>query len=475
VVRQLSQCRWISVGNEIDLLFVIDNSPSMAGMSDHLGAHLDALIETLADRLYGMPDAHIGVISTDLGTGSALVSGCTAAGDEGRLQSQPRGDCQPPGGSFIDVTNYDGVIRGNVPDANGSGDIEISDIQAALRCIGLLGTDGCGYEQPLEAALRALTCGDQECPNPGFLRDYSLLVVVFITNEDDCSASDDSVFDPDLPTEGGCRCFELGVTCDDEGCAPDEESDSVHPVQRYQDFFTTILPPNRVLFRAITGPSPVGSTVQTDTDPQGNCVLAPTCTAGARVGFPAVRLGDFVRRFERYSTDMLSDHDGVGVCGDDFTPALRVLGHDHHWPGPGCVTEPLIRPDTGGYIEHPGGAECVGTEYNAGAPRDLPRCVFEGSEPPTCPDWIDGESLPSVEEAPCWYLCDAGEDCGYRWFFGTCREPTCATAVAPPPDTRVCLACLTCEPGARDCPCGDGVCDPEIGETKATCGADCWN
>lgn len=64
---------------------------------------------------------------------------------------------------------------------------------------------GCGYEQPLEAALKSLWPTDDSSltftsghghgtgENAGFLRENSLLVVIVVSDEDDCSVSDREV------------------------------------------------------------------------------------------------------------------------------------------------------------------------------------------------------------------------------------------------------------------------------------------
>ena len=74
--------------------------------------------------------------------------------------------------------------------------------QPERRLPASLTATGCGYEQPLEAALKALWPatdtsveflygeGHGAGTNAGFLRDDSLLIVVVITDEDDCSAEE---------------------------------------------------------------------------------------------------------------------------------------------------------------------------------------------------------------------------------------------------------------------------------------------
>jgi hypothetical protein len=57
----------------------------------------------------------------------------------------------------------------------------------AIHCRSVLGEKGCGVEMPLASAVRAI--GNQTATPTGYLRDpaTSLLVVVVVTNEDDCS------------------------------------------------------------------------------------------------------------------------------------------------------------------------------------------------------------------------------------------------------------------------------------------------
>jgi hypothetical protein len=276
---------------------------------------------------------------------------------------------------------------------------------------------------------------------------------VFITDEDDCSASDDAAFDSTAPPEGGCRCFEMGVTCDAGGCFPNEASPYVHPVERYYEFFSSLKPPGQLFVAAVSAPLPEDGIVETTIDGQGNCALVPTCTpAGASDGaYPTVRIADLVRRFDDNGV-VLADEEPPGICGTDFHGALRRLGE--RWGvdlAPICLREPPVSADSGAPIVHPDEAVCVGTEYNPGVSRDLPRCVFEEAAPVACVvDLFDPYPSPGVvRNAPCWYLCDAGSTgwCQHRWSFRTCRERTCAPDVPAPRDTEDCLACLTCSPG----------------------------
>jgi hypothetical protein len=145
----------------------------------------------------------------------------------------------------------------NVPDtppADIDGDgMDDSAVAQALACIGPQGIDGCGYESTLDSMMNAL---DPEAEwNQGddpFLRAGGLLAVAIITDEEDCSVTDDSVMsdeafqnehpDPDVGLQpSSAICWNAGVSCEE----PDAEGvyssctstgDSLRPVQEYVDF-----------------------------------------------------------------------------------------------------------------------------------------------------------------------------------------------------------------------------------------------
>src|SRR5688500_8376258 len=56
------------VNRDLDILFVIDDSSSMAQKQDSLGAAFPALVKRLSTTIGGLPNLHVGVITTDMGT-----------------------------------------------------------------------------------------------------------------------------------------------------------------------------------------------------------------------------------------------------------------------------------------------------------------------------------------------------------------------------------------------------------------------
>ncbi len=202
----------------VDILFMIDNSSSMTSMQQKLVAQIPAFLDMLQSADHPLTDFHIAVVSSDMGApGDESTSiGCTAAGDQGVFQSQPRGDCQAlldPGATFI--SNVGGV-------ANYAG-----SLNDALACITPLGANGCGFEHQLASVVRALGADGQPAPaaNAGFLRQDAELAIFLLTNEDDCSAPADttlyslnggsqSLSNP-LGPVANYRCNQFGHLCRD--------------------------------------------------------------------------------------------------------------------------------------------------------------------------------------------------------------------------------------------------------------------
>lgn len=204
---------------KLDLLLVIDNSDSMEHEQKSLKQSFPSDLERLRTAKLGqqLPDLRIGVISTDLGAGPYKVGKCRPGGDQARLQTlQTIAGCTPPVDPWIAYSPG----KTNVP---GSGSA-LSRAKNAFICISQLGTGGCGFEQPLEAMQTALDPTLQV--NPGFLRPDAMLAVIFLSDEDDCSARDHRLYDPSsqgltdpLGPLTSFRCFEFGVSCDCPGKA----------------------------------------------------------------------------------------------------------------------------------------------------------------------------------------------------------------------------------------------------------------
>jgi hypothetical protein len=201
------------------------------------------------------------------------------------LQTTPRiDDCTPPTDPYIsDIDSSAGRVT------NYSGELE-----NVFSCIALLGSDGCGFEQPLEAMRLALTDDND------FVRPHAALAVIIVTNEDDCSASNTELFSPDAVGVGpfdSFRCFEQGVVCNPDApraigekssCVSREDSSYLSPVGDYVELLAGLKPPGALAVATITGPAaPIAVGILDGTEREE---LAPSCVGTGGEAFPAVRL-----------------------------------------------------------------------------------------------------------------------------------------------------------------------------------------
>lgn len=156
----------------IDILFVMDSSPAAAEYQDQIQTsleHVALLPGTVAARL----DLHIGVITADLGDGSAddrvaVPGSCHGTGDGGLMRRSALVD-----GAFM--TEHTTQAKNFI---NYRG-----DFTDAVRSLANVGTAGCARTQPLEAIRRAL----RDPHNAGFLRDDAVLAIVIFAAQDDQS------------------------------------------------------------------------------------------------------------------------------------------------------------------------------------------------------------------------------------------------------------------------------------------------
>lgn len=169
------------INNELDLLFMIDNSSSMQSMQQKLLAQLPVFMQVLQALPMGLPSLHVAVVSEDMGAHSDSSIQCTELGDDGAFKSAPTGACLgttlTAGSTFM--TDVNGVANFTDP------------IGTVFQCIGLLGTSGCGFEHQLASIDRALGAdelGPLPSTNANFLRPEAYLGIVMLTNEDDASA-----------------------------------------------------------------------------------------------------------------------------------------------------------------------------------------------------------------------------------------------------------------------------------------------
>lgn len=314
---------------DLDILFVIDNSGSMADQQASLAANFPRMIDVLEQLDDGMPNVHIGVVTSDLGTLASIspspapnIATCTGVGNDGVLQTN--GSTALTGSFISDVGQPDGSRMRNYTGA-------LRDVFAEIARVG---EQGCGFEQHLAAMRRALT----HPANAGFLRPEANLAVIIIADEDDCSALSPALFAHEASTLGpldSYRCFQFGVTCDPDmtspgtksNCAPNEDSPVIEGVQPFIDALIAAKGDARkVMVAAIAGapdPVEVGFSLPPGGDVSRLAVLPSCVYAGLSTpqlaADPAIRLAAFVDAFPGRS-------ELATICSSDLSGPLVAIG-----------------------------------------------------------------------------------------------------------------------------------------------------
>jgi hypothetical protein len=413
---------------EVDMLFMIDDSASMQANQASLVANFPVLMQTLRNFPGGLPNLHLGVVTSDLGAGAFTgIGGCVPGGRGGALHGAPASCAAGPTGTPY-IVALDAEATKNYSGA----------VEDAFACIAQVGTAGCGYEHQLASAAVALGYrGTIPAANQGFLRPGALLAVVFITNEDDCSAPPDSpLFDPasnvlqdPYGPQNSYRCNEYGHLCAGArpprtGSAPatlascrSAEDGVLIRISELATFFRSLKPdPAMVFVSSIAAPAtPYTVSFQLNTFNELAPVVGHSCArADGAYGDPAVRMAEFVSRFG-------ANGSVSSICDDSYAPALAQLGNTiGRALGPLCLSATV--PD--GDPQKPGiQAACQVVEHapNA-ADRTLPQC--------------DAAS-PQGGPKPCWYLTGAQ----------SCQSGTglVINRTAPPPTgTSVTVRCSRC-------------------------------
>jgi hypothetical protein len=385
---------------DLDLLFVVDNSSATSDEQTVFAANFPKFVQTLDAFPGGRPNLHIGVVDSTVDIGNTNYGpGCPSPdpGDDGLLVNTPRiTGCSPPTGRFI--TDIASSTGGRTTNYSGT-------LDAAFSCIAQIGSTGCGFEAQLEGMKRALDGSRLE--NAGFLRPDANLAIMILTDEDDCSVADPSLFDLNAADvgKGDFRCQPLfAYTCDQpiSVTAPGTYTNCrvrtgsyLREPQFYYDFLTSLVPAANIYVGLVAGdPTPTVNTLQITTPFDGALTLGPSCHAtlngNPMIAKGGIRLADLVDRF--------GDHGMFrSICESDYSAALtdfaRILATN---TTSGCIA----------------GAIDV-TDRDASMPGLQPACTAEhdGTAIPLCPMLDDTTPDPAAPQ-PCIWLAPA---------------PTCAT------------------------------------------------
>lgn len=329
--------------DNLDLLFVVDDSGSMAEEQSELIDRIPHLVQVLATGDSGLDGTidfhparsiHVGIVSSDMGTAAAtgLSTSCTAIGDDGLLRAAP--------------ATCTGTQHGPVFDFEQGEDADA--FASDVGCAADLGTMGCGLEQPLESMLKALTPtapqlwtipgyepptfltgaghGGATDANAGLVRDDSVLAIILISDENDTSQADASLYTEASPY--------TGVNLNDRGR---DFPNALMPIDRYVHGLLGLRQvPSHLVFGAIVGVPPeaiddhltfdqilaLDAMQEIDDPAHADRFLAacrgPFQTDGAYPGRRAVEL----------ARDLRAAGAGVSlasICGDSFEGALDEI------------------------------------------------------------------------------------------------------------------------------------------------------
>ena len=197
-----------------DLLFVIDNSGSMAEEQAAIATELPAFLDELRRGNDVEQDFRVGVITTSVYLNAFYDNReqYTEFPDQaGRLQPVPDERGRPTAERYLD-----------------EGDPELLE---KFRRMVQVGTSGSGQETPFEAVRLAVTPPLTTTPvgeggNGGFLRDGARLLVVVVSDEEDCSSTE--------------RPPRVLLTEDTSRDLCSEQADRLTPVQEYVRLFRNL-------------------------------------------------------------------------------------------------------------------------------------------------------------------------------------------------------------------------------------------
>ena len=326
----------ITETTEVDILFVIDNSGSMVGEQRALAESFSSFVDVLDERL-GVDKYHIALITT--GVTSPECGACTAdepyscmneTGESGIFQDR-RGSSVMVAEDIYEFTFTD-APECRVIETSSENDCFYNN--ATQSGTALVGVNGCGYERGL-APIR-LALGDLiNSANNGFLRENATLVVVVVTDEDDCGEVGDIT--EGIAGAGGRLCYYAAkeVGPNNTFSHPDDVTSKPYrltPVDEYYDFLMGVKG-NRagmVKFAAIVGVKDLNdlstTTIEYEDDSNNSSEIihactTPNCTGRYCSSLPGTR---YVRLAQKF---------GIGkdgfvdtICQENFSATMEKLG-----------------------------------------------------------------------------------------------------------------------------------------------------
>ena len=254
----------------LDLIFMIDNSPSMALKQEKLKAQFPKLIDGLKDPSDGtLPDLRVALIDSDLGSGAAYTSGACGPKTLPDSTSSNYGDLgrfQMIGAQACGVTD---TTAQWLEHSKGQAVNYTGDIGSVFSCLAAnLGTLGCGLEHSLQAFEFALVAeGVGNTSQHQMLRPSAYLGLVMLSDEDDCSAAtNDGLFGDKSDLRGEAASLRCGTRAHACGSINLTETPPGFPTTAsFSAPFSTCAP------RTDACPNPTDGTGTTDTSLPTTC------------------------------------------------------------------------------------------------------------------------------------------------------------------------------------------------------------
>ena len=436
----------VTLNRNVDMLFVVDDSPSMLDKQNNIKANFPKFIDVLLTIQGGLPDVHLGVVSSDLGSkgtqdsaagpaiGQIGQGGCSGTGKSGNLQVGQAGTDLQTGAVFIsDIKQTDGTRQKNYT----------GDLATVFGKLAGLGAGGCGFEQHLLAMRRAL---EGNPANANFLRPDAFLAVIFIADEDDCTFAKSTLLGPESSTLGplqSFRCNRFGHTCKVGGateadmntvgikdqCSPNESSQYLEKVASFVDFMKQVKGAGneqKIIVAGIMGDI-APYQVELRAPPGGGSPqpsIAHSCSyqgaTNVEVADPPVRIKFFLDQFPNRSTF-------TTICQRDLSDGLQLIAKLlKSVIGDPCIEGKLadVDPDTAGDQFDCSVSDVTNAHKATQSEKILPAC--EGSDP-------------NYTNKPCWRIATDLANCPGSDHYVLKIE----RAEAPPPETTIFANCVT--------------------------------
>ncbi|MBW1872842.1 MAG: hypothetical protein JRJ19_12300, partial [Deltaproteobacteria bacterium] len=322
----------VEVPADVDILFVIDNSGSMKTKQPYLAGMLADFVDIMKQR--GVPGRYqIAVVTTGMESegcprcGPAALQSCVnQTGENGRFQDLV-GEISFNGEAVAEPI-VDESCRVVGHDLGCFYDMQTS------RGIAVVNPNGCGYERGLAAMRNALGKSLVDRYNAGFLRDNAKLVVVVISDEEDCGENGDVA--ERIPGVESRTCYYAakGTGPDDSRSHIDDPASKTYklaPVDEYFHFLLAIKnhTPGMTQFVAIVGITDPGDPLATaiefeSNDANANILPAcriPSCLGGMECeAFPGTRYIELARMFGLGRDGMVES-----ICQNNFADTITRL------------------------------------------------------------------------------------------------------------------------------------------------------